>query len=366
MNSPVTVPPRVALTTSTRRGSVGTNTTSLAGRGVSVAACACAWDSRADVSWACADVTAARSDATSFAAPASARSASAWASAPCAWTTAAWLHGCLLGRGRAPRLLVGQRLPGDRHGGVQPDDHRPRRPGRRARPARAARPRGRPGPTGHPRVPRSPRPAAPRRRRGARTRPSGTARGRRPRWPSRTCRWPGRRASMPSEAERGLELADVRAGDPGPQGPVGGQVARQHDDGADRRSRGRRTPHRSRRPPAGTCPVTTAGPPRSPVSTRRATGSSYPTSPRMTSSLAMTRLSTGTVMGPAVGGAASAAALPGDTMNWLSSSPAARQTTATTAITTIVRRPPVTWVLTTCPPAPPSRPSRRARPCGRR
>src|SRR5665647_2003081 len=61
----------------------------------------------------------------------------------------------------------------------------------------------------------------------------------------------------------------------------------------------------------------------------------------MTTSFARVRRSTGTVIGPAGGGAAFAAASEGETMKWLRPRPAARLTTATTAMIQIVRVEPV-------------------------
>src|SRR5665647_3316475 len=61
----------------------------------------------------------------------------------------------------------------------------------------------------------------------------------------------------------------------------------------------------------------------------------------MTTSFARVRRSTGTVIGPAGGGAAFAAASEGDTMKWLRPRPAARLTTAVTAMIQIVRVEPV-------------------------
>src|SRR5665811_311291 len=61
----------------------------------------------------------------------------------------------------------------------------------------------------------------------------------------------------------------------------------------------------------------------------------------MTTSFARVRRSTGTVIGPAGGGAAFAAASEGETMKWLRPRPAARLTTAVTAMIQIVRVEPV-------------------------
>src|SRR5450756_136149 len=61
----------------------------------------------------------------------------------------------------------------------------------------------------------------------------------------------------------------------------------------------------------------------------------------MTTSFARVRCSTGTVIGPAGGGAAFAAASEGETMKWLRPRPAARLTTAVTAMIQIVRVEPV-------------------------
>ena len=71
------------------------------------------------------------------------------------------------------------------------------------------------------------------------------------------------------------------------------------------------------------------------------TGSSYTASPRMTTSLDSSRISTGTVIEPASGGAAFAAASDGETMKRLSTRPAARLSTATRAMIEMVRAEPV-------------------------
>src|SRR5699024_2877286 len=60
----------------------------------------------------------------------------------------------------------------------------------------------------------------------------------------------------------------------------------------------------------------------------------------MTTSFASSRRSTGTVIAPGTGGAVRAAASPGETRRWLATRPVVRLTTATRAMTQIVRADP--------------------------
>ena len=127
-----------------------------------------------------------------------------------------------------PRLLLGEGRLRDRDRRVQADDHRLQRAGGRA----GQLPLG-----GAERVLRRPDAVTSRCRGvlelltgGRRLVPDPLVERADPRGGRRVVRIAVRAARVDAEGcERGLELADVRPGDPGPQRPVGGQVPRQHD-----------------------------------------------------------------------------------------------------------------------------------------